>query len=181
MPLHIGKTPSREGWLGFESDEHLTGTKARLKERCLPCMTGLYDALREGHDPIPLPYAWECWKISVVVKTLEECQEILLAFGEAYPGEKVQGKFGGGAGRDTVAVIFHTETEKRRDELAAMLGNVLDSLSPPRKVLLSRGCGNPFETLLGPWPEWRNPCPVAHPERAAEVKAALRDSLYRNG
>ncbi|MBI5016306.1 MAG: hypothetical protein HZB55_12570 [Deltaproteobacteria bacterium] len=179
MAIHLGKTRSREGWLSFETDEHLTRTKRRLHERCLPCLMGLYEQLKAGATQIELREAWTCWKVTAVVDDDEECLEVLRRFGERYPEEAVYGKIGGGVGRETSAVIFHTETEERRDRLAAMLSDVLREHFPSRRAVVSRGCGNPYETLLGPWPAWLPLSPVRWPERSLGVRTALRDSLYR--
>lgn len=179
MPIHLGKTPSREGWLGFETDEFLTRTKARLKSHCLPCMTGLYEALGEGATQIELTHAWECWKITLVLETVEQCLAVLQEFQDRHPEEYVHGKYGGGVGRPTNAVIFHTESAKRRDEIAALLGPIAQSLFPGREVIVSRGCANPYEKLLGPWQEWKRISPIKNPQLVAEVRASLRDSLYK--
>ncbi|MHB8767244.1 MAG: hypothetical protein ACYDA8_23290 [Deferrisomatales bacterium] len=179
MPIHLGKRPSREGWLSFETDDHLRGTKDRLWNRCLPCLTGLYEALRAGAGELALLEAWDCWKVTAVVDSLDEGLEVLSRFGEAHPGEPVYGKVGGGVGRPTCAVVFHTEGEARRDELLALLGSALARFFPGRTAFASRACGNPYEALLGPWPTWTRPCPLRHPERVPAVLTALRDSLYR--
>ena len=179
MPIHLGKTPSREGWIGFETDPHLTRTKARLKTRCLPCMTGLYEALAENPLEIELTHAWECWKITLVVRTVDECIEVLQKFEEKFPRAQIYGKYGGGVGRRTSAVIFHTESEAERDQIEAMLKVVAAEVMPGAEVFVSRGCSNPYERLLGPWRDWQKRSRVKHPERTAEVRNALRDSLYK--
>ena len=179
MPIHLGRSRSREGWLSFETDDRLTGTKRRLHERCLPCLTGLYEQLKAGVRQVELREAWTCWKVTAVVDDDEECLEVLRLFGERFPEEPVRGKLGGGVGRETSAVIFHTESEERRDELAALLGEVLSAHFPSRTVFVSRGCGNPYEQLLGPWQEWRPVSPIRWPDEVRGVVAALRDSLYR--
>lgn len=179
MPIHLGRTPSREGWLSFETDAYLTKTKARLYERCLPCLTGLYEQLKAGTRDIELRQAWSCWKVTVVVDDAAACVRVLERFGERFPDQEVYGKIGGGVGRNTSAVIFHTETEARRDEIASLLQEILSESFPERRAFVSRGCGNPYEQLLGPWPDWKPVSPILHPERLDQVRASLRDSLYR--
>ena len=179
MPIHIGKTPSREGWLGFETDRHLTATKARLYTRCLPCMTGLYEQLAAKPAAIELTCAWECWKVTVVLADNDECLRVLEKFQDSFPEESVYGKFGGGVGRQTSAVIFHCEEEKRRDEILALLGELLNREFPGKLPFISRGCGNPYETLLGPWQGWEKSSPVRFPERLTQVRKGLRESLYK--
>ncbi|NTU60344.1 MAG: hypothetical protein HGA98_04720 [Deltaproteobacteria bacterium] len=179
MPIHLGKHPSREGWLSFETDAYLTDTKARLYSRCLPCLTGTYEQLKAGAREIELTHAWTCWKVTAVVADDAECVAVLEAFGDAFPDEEVRGKIGGGVGRPTCAVIFHTESEERRDQLLAMLSRVLDARFPGRAAVVSRGCGIPYEQLLGPWPAWKPVSPILRLDRVDEVRAALHDSLYR--
>ncbi|MBI5444962.1 MAG: hypothetical protein HY900_27600 [Deltaproteobacteria bacterium] len=181
MPIHLGRRPSREGWISFETDPYLTKTKERLYRRCLPCLSGLLEQLKAGTPRIELREAWTCWKVTVVASGPEECQRILEAFGEAFPAEPVLGKLGGGVGRSTCAVVFHTESEERRDELVSLLRTVLASRFPGKAVFSSRACGNPYETLLGPWPAWQRLATIKHPEKLGSVKENLIASLYRQG
>lgn len=180
MPIHIGKTPSREGWIGFETDQHLSKTKENLRAHCLPCMTGLYEALCEGAGEVELTHAWECWKVTVVVDSDEVCREILSEFGEKFPDARVHGKFGGSVDRNTSAVIFHMRDEGERDRVKAMLEEAVAATSPGRTVYISRGCGNPYEKLLGPWQSWTKRTAITNADQADAVKKSLRDSLYRN-
>ncbi|GAB4273021.1 MAG: hypothetical protein Kow0092_28270 [Deferrisomatales bacterium] len=179
MTIHLGRKASREGWVSFETDPRLARTKERLYERCLPCLTALYEQLKEGAGSIELTYAWECWKVVALTRTYDECLEVLDRFQDAYPGEYVYGKIGkGGGGHETFAVIFHTEGESRRDELHRMLSDVVRRWFPGRRVFVSRACGDPYERLLGPWPTWRRVCPAPDPATARQVRAKLRESLY---
>lgn len=180
MEIHIGKTPSQEGWVGFETDPYLAETKKRLNERCLPCMTGLYQSLKDNPREVELTYAWDCWKVVALAASREQCIEMLHQFGADHPEEYVLGKFGkGGGGHSTFALMFHVESEERRDHLHGLLRGVLDERCPGTRTFCSRGCGDPYERLLGPWPEWEKTCKIRHPERVAEVRRSLRDSLYR--
>lgn len=180
MAIHIGKTPSREGWIGFETDPHLLRTKENLRAHCLPCMTALYDALREGAAEVELTHAWDCWKVTAVLVSDEECREVLSAFGELFPDAEVQGKFGGSVGRETSAVIFHMRDEAARDNVEAMLKAALAAVRPDAEVFISRGCANPYEKLLGPWRDWTRVSKIAKTDAVEGVRKALRDSLYRN-
>lgn len=179
MTIHLGRRASREGWVSFETDPRLRRTKERLHGRCLPCLTRLLGQLREGRAEIELREAWDCWKVAVVTAGREECLAFLEEFERANPDEYVYGKLGTGrSGRETFAVVFHTENEGRRDELLALAGAAAARLSPAPPVFASRACANPYEDLLGPWREWTPVTPLRRPERAAGVVAALRESLY---
>lgn len=180
MPIHLGKSRSREGWLSFETDAYLSKTKQRLFQRCLPCLTGLLEQLKAGVERIELREAWTCWKVTLITSDDAECLRILEAFGERFPDEPVLGKIGGGVGRSTCAVIFHAESKERADELSSLLAEVAEG-SPGRRVFLSRACGNPYEHLLGPWQAWERSTPIRNPGRVPEVKENLVKSLYRQG
>ncbi len=178
MDIHLSIHPSREGWVSFETDPRLTRTKERLHGRCLPCLTSLLEQLKGDPREIALGPAWECWKIVAVVESREEGLELLERFSESHPGQYVYGKMGTGRGRDTVAVMFHTEDAARKDELHRMLREVVGRHFPGRRVFTSRACGDPYERLLGPWQEWAEKSPVRYPEQVARVRADLREALY---
>lgn len=177
--IYLGRRASREGWVSFETDSLLRETKAHLYRDCLPCLTGLLEQLKAGGDRIDLGPAWECWKVAVLTPGRDQGLDLLHRFGEAHPGESVRGKLGkGGEDRATWAVIFHTRSEERRDRLLPLLRELAGQIGPGLPVFFSRGCGNPYEVLLGPWQEWERVSPVRHPERVRTVTAALRESLY---
>jgi hypothetical protein len=178
VTIHLGRRASREGWVSFESDPHLSRTKERLYGRCLPCLTSLLEQLKHGEGVVRLEQAWSCWKVVAVLGERDECLDLLARFEEAYPDEYVYGKLGTGKGRETFALMFHTEDETRRDELAVMLRNVVRCHFPGRHVFHSRGCGDPYELLLGPWQTWQEVCEIRHPERIRAVRSSLRESLY---
>jgi hypothetical protein len=177
--IYLGRRASREGWVSFDSDPGLRETKARLQGDCLPCLTGLLEQLRGGADRIALGPAWDCWKVIALLPGEDEALELLGSFGDAHPGERVRGKVGrGGADRRNWALIFHTRTEENRDRLLALLREVAARRSPVPQIFCSRGCGRPYQDLLGPWEEWEPTTPVRHPQRVARIMAALRESLY---
>lgn len=178
MDIHLSIHESRDGWVSFETDPRLARTKDRLHRRCLPCLTGLLAQLKGIPDVVNLGNAWTCWKIVAVVGSREEGLDLLRLFAEAHPDETVYGKMGTGRGRETVAVMFHSEDEGRKDELFRMLRGVVEHHLPGREVFYSRGCGDPYERVLGPWGGWSEVSPVKHPERLEDVRKDLREALY---
>jgi len=177
--IHLGRHASREGWVSFESDSQLRRTKERLHRRCLPCLTGLLEQLKGSPDRVELTFAWDCWKVVALTAGRDECLALLERFSAAHPQEYVYGKLGTGrADRETHALMFHTERAERRDELSVLLQQVVAQHAPGCVVFHSRGCGNPYEELLGPWQEWKPISPIRHPERIARVRKGLRESLY---
>ena len=177
--VYFGHRRSREGWVSFETHPRLARTKARLYERCLPCLTDLLEQLRRNPTRVNLTHAWDCWKVVAVVRDEAEAMELLARFAETFPAEYCYGKLGGKRpGRDTAALVFHTEDAGRRDDLERMLQEVVEACFPGRRVFVSRGCADPYEAVLGPWPGWTRTCPVRHPERVPAVVARLREMLY---
>jgi hypothetical protein len=182
LPIYLGRRSSIEGWVSFESDSKLTRTKERLYGQCLPCMTSLWEQLGGGATPAKVKpgRALDCWKVTVALPERDDCLNWLEHFERLYPEEEVYGKLGkGAADYKTHAVIFHTESTERRDELMALASAVCVAHSPKVTPSYSRGCAIPYEQLLGPWPQWSEECPIKHPERVREVKASLRRSLFR--
>jgi hypothetical protein len=179
LAVYLGRRTSREGWRSFETDPLLRRTKHRLHGRCLPCLTGLHEQLRTRPERIELREAWNCWKVTIVVGDEQECFTLLEAFAERYPDAAILGKFGGGFGRSTSAVVFHVEEEQWRDELLQMLGALLSERFPNRQAFASRACSDPYEALLGPWKDWERSSKILHLRRVGEVQEKLRASLYR--
>ncbi|MDW7711076.1 MAG: hypothetical protein SCH98_11435 [Deferrisomatales bacterium] len=177
--IYLGGRASREGWVSFETDPLLRRTKEGLHENCLPCLTGLLEQLRAGAERVDLGPAWECWKVVALTPTREDALGLLERFSQAHPDEEVRGKVGGGRDdRPTWAVIFHTRSEARRDRLLELVRDLSRRRPPDIPTFCSRGCGIPYEELLGPWQGWEPVSPIRHPERRARVVASLRESLY---
>lgn len=177
MTIHLGKRSSAEGWTSFETDSHLRATKQRIYGRCLPCLSGLLEQLQNSSGEVTLEQAWNCWKVVAVVHNREQCLEVLQKFEEIYPREQVRGKFGGA--RTSQAVMFHTDDEASRDDLLGKMEHCATMVVPGVRVFYSRGCANPYEQILGPWQDWNRVSVVKYPERAAQVIAGLRKSLYQ--
>jgi len=143
-------------------------------------MTGLWEQLRGDVKRIHLKEALECWKVTVALESYNDCYDWLTLFSKTFPGEEVYGKFGKGAGgHKTFAVIFHTESKARRDELMALAKRVNEENFPGVGAVYSRGCGIPYEQLLGPWQGWCEDSPIINPEIVNDVKRSLRKSLFR--
>lgn len=181
MDIYVGKKASAEGWVSFETDPHLTVTRRRIYQRCAPCLEDLLAQLKAGTATVNLGQAWSCWKITVTLPDLERCWELLELFTKRYPEEYIYGKFGTGAKeRQTRAVVFHADTETRRDELLPKVQECAALMGGPA-VEISRGCANPYANLFGPWPDWQPEMPVRYPERVPAVIQYLRRILYERG
>jgi len=83
---------SRDNWVSFESDPKLRVTKTNIYGRCVPCITNLYQQLREGKEEIELKEAYHCWKVVAVLKDREECLEVLKGYEENFLGSLCERK-----------------------------------------------------------------------------------------
>ncbi|MGA2107077.1 MAG: hypothetical protein ABSH25_05475 [Syntrophorhabdales bacterium] len=54
-------------WVSFESTAALNNTKKDIYGKCVPCITNLYEQLKEGRSQIRLGQAFTCWKIVAVM------------------------------------------------------------------------------------------------------------------
>ncbi|PIP09025.1 MAG: hypothetical protein COX51_01025 [Syntrophobacteraceae bacterium CG23_combo_of_CG06-09_8_20_14_all_50_8] len=182
--IYLGEIPhSREGnyWVSFESDPQLKKTKANIYGRCLPCIQNLYKQLQEGKKDINLGSAFNCWKITAVVRDLDESLALFFEFEKRFPSGHVYGKFGSGrADMETKAVVFHAESEMERDRLQDALGECIKSINGSVPVQISRGCAVLYHDILGDWQEWQPVTPVTHPENASKVLEVIKNLLYRS-
>ena len=81
--IYLGEIPySEKGhyWVSFESDPDLQKTQENIYGRCLPCIQNLYFQLKEGRSEITLGHAYRCWKVTAVVKGIDECLSLLQEF-----------------------------------------------------------------------------------------------------
>jgi len=179
MAIHVSRRVAPEGWTAFETDPYLTVSKRRLNQRCLPCLEGLLDQLKKGRREVALGPAWSCWKITVVLPDLDRCWAFLGAFEELFPHEYVCGKLGtSDPRRATRVVVFHLEHATQVDALRPKIKQCAAASGQVRELKVSRGCADPYEYLLGPWPEWQPVTPLRHPERVPAVLERLRALLY---
>ncbi|MDI6727154.1 MAG: DUF120 domain-containing protein, partial [Smithellaceae bacterium] len=183
--IYVGKIPYRESgsfWVSFESDPTLKQNKDNIYGKCLPCIQSLYDQLREGSDSITLTSAYNCWKVTAVVSSLDDCLSLLSEYEKRFPGGHVYGKFGTSlSDAPTRVVVFHTENEEERDRLHKALTECLTVVDPLGKVEISRACAILYHDLLGPWQNWRSVSPVLHPEKVGTIRERIKEMLYRSG
>ena len=93
--IYLAEIPHARGgiyWVSSESDPALKQTKANIYGRCLPCIQNLYEHLREERKEIELGRAFHCWKITAVVRGLDEALALLGEFEKRYPGGHVYGR-----------------------------------------------------------------------------------------
>jgi len=180
--IYLGKIPYSESgkfWVSFESNPGLKKTKENIYERCLPCIQGLYYQLKEGHCEITLGNAYNCWKITAIVKNLEECLSLLCEFERRFPSGHVYGKLGSGrANSETMVVVFHAENAAEMSQLRAKLEMCLSGLGSKKPVQISRACSVLYDDILGDWQDWLPVTKIKHPENVCGLMERLRKILY---
>ncbi|MBW2609503.1 MAG: hypothetical protein JRC68_04060 [Deltaproteobacteria bacterium] len=182
--IYTGKIPHSEKgdyWVSFESDPDLKKTKNNIYGRCLPCIRNLYHQLKEGRREITLGNAFNCWKITAVVKGIDECLSLLNEFEKRFPSGHVFGKFGSGRpASERKVVVFHTEDEGERDRIKEALEACLPDVDRDGKILVSRACGVLYDDILGDWRKWQPVSPVISPESRGPLLERIKRLLYRS-
>ena len=164
------KISKKGGWTSFESDPHLRKTKKSLHQRCLPCIKNLYEQLIDGKQRIDLGSAYECWKVVVVLESIDECLNVLEVYRDQYlPARTIRGRYGSKDGAGTQAIVIGAETEPERDLLMDEMRSCLLTLGLKRELFFSKGCADPYERLLGPWKTWQRHAPIRYDENLKMV------------
>jgi hypothetical protein len=180
--IYVGEIPYAEKgnfWVSFESDPSLAKTKANIYGRCLPCIQNLYFQLKEGRREIELGAAYNCWKVTAVLKSVDACLFLLEEFERRFEGGHVYGKLGSGRpDSDTRVVVFHTEDESQRDRIENTLRECIQHANIDGDIQISRGCAVLYQDILGDWREWKPTTPVRHPEKVGALLERIRKTLF---
>lgn len=180
--IYLGEIPhSDKGafWVSFESEPDLKKTKANIYGKCLPCIQHLYHQLRKGATEIDLGNAFQCWKVTVVLKGIDACLSLLAEFEKKFAEGHVYGKLGTGRPlSETKVVVFHTEEQAAADELKRRVEACLPAVDKDGEIRISRACAVLYEEILGDWREWRPVTPVKHPERTGMLLERIRKTLF---
>jgi len=182
--IYLAKIPFAKDnnfWVSFESDPKLTKTKSNIYGRCLPCIQNLYLQLKEGRNTITLGTAYNCWKVTALLKGLEECQSLLYQFEKKFPGRHVWGKFGSGRSNSkTKVVVFHAENTKERDWLRFALKECLTEVDINAAVQISRACSVLYDDILGDWRHWQPATLIKNPEMVDKLLEKIKRILYKS-
>jgi hypothetical protein len=182
--IYLAEIPhGREGnyWVSFESDPALKVSKANIYGRCLPCIQNLYEHLQEQRQEINLGTAFHCWKITAVVRDLDQALALLAEFEKRFSQGHVYGKIGNGRpGAATNVVVFHAENEAERDRLQDNLTQCLESVGVGTPVQISRGCAVLYHDILGDGTDWLPVTAIKHPEKTAPLLKKIKELLYRS-
>jgi hypothetical protein len=173
-------TGNEQKWVSFESNPRLKRTKNDIYGRCVPCITSLYDQLREGKKEIRLGNAYQCWKVVVSLGNMEECVQFLSEF-EAYFLEdmNIKGRFGSGdSTKSTRVIVFNTESKPERDHLYERLKACASQTNPEPRVSYHRACADLYHGLLGDWTKWRETETIEDPAMVKTVMERIRKALF---
>ncbi|NWG01617.1 MAG: hypothetical protein HXY44_02020 [Syntrophaceae bacterium] len=171
---------SRDNWVSFESDPKLRVTKKNIYSRCVPCITHLYQQLKDGKEEIELKEAFHCWKVVAILKDKEECLEVLREYEETFLGDHyVKGKFGSSQPtKSTKVLMFHIEDEDERDRILKELRACVQKVNPNAHVFYQRACTNLYYDLLGDWREWQEVTPVKNRDIRPILLERIKKLLY---
>ncbi|MDP2268523.1 MAG: hypothetical protein Q8K46_05065, partial [Deltaproteobacteria bacterium] len=122
-----------------------------------------------------------CWKITAVVRNLDQAMELLTEFEKRFPHGHVYGKLGNGRpGAATNVVVFHAENEAERDRLKDALTKCVESVDVGTPVQTSRGCAVLYHDILGDGKDWQPVTAIKNPENTAPLLEKIKNLLYRS-
>lgn len=167
-------------WVSFETSPNLKATRSDIYGRCVPCITSLYEQLKDGKQEIDLGLAYSCWKVVVVLESMEECVKVLEEFETRFLGERMlKGRFGSvDETKTTRVLVLNATTERDRDRLYAELQECACKVNPGAQVLFHRGCAELYHAILGDWRRWNRREAIKKPEEIPLLIDRIRKMLY---
>jgi hypothetical protein len=183
VKIYIDKryfTDKKAKWVSFEDTQGLKETKKDIYGKCVPCITNLYEQLKKGNIEINLGQALKCWKVVVVLDSMEECVELLYELEKVLPTEvKVKGRFGSvDESKTTKVIVFNVSGEKQRKKLYEVLQDCSTRVNPRADVTYHRGCVELYHELFGDWRIWRDKETVKKPEAVPGLIDRIRKVLF---
>ncbi|MCX5805165.1 MAG: hypothetical protein NT010_03710 [Proteobacteria bacterium] len=181
--LYIDKryfADSKTRWVSFETDARLKRTKKDIYGKCVPCIMNLYEQLMAGKTEIELGSAYNCWKIVVLMKDLDECTRFLSEFEKDMPEDMyIKGRFGSGdANKNTKVIVFNTENETEKNLLYDALKACAAQIKPEPQVIYHKACADLYHELLGNWRQWSETAPIKNPDMIKPIVDRIRKVLY---
>lgn len=170
-------------WVSFESTPTLESTKKDIYDKCVPCITNLYEQLREGKREIRIGQAKRCWKVVAVLDSEQQCVELLEEFERRYLGNRrLKGRFGSGdADKQTRVIVFNPEDEEEKEALLRQVKICAGKVKADAPVFAHRGCAELYHDLLGDWREWNEVETIKRPELIDGLMEKIRKMLYWEG
>ncbi|MBN2122663.1 MAG: hypothetical protein JW821_00080, partial [Deltaproteobacteria bacterium] len=144
-------------WVSFESTPGLENTKKDIYGRCVPCITGLYEQLKEEKKEIALGPAYHCWKVVIVLEDDSRVLSFLQQYERRFLAERtLKGRFGSGdETKETRVIVFNVYDEGEKDRLLAEAKTCAEEVGGDVEVFSHRACGELYHDLLGDWRNWR--------------------------
>lgn len=167
-------------WVSFESTPTLTETKRDIYGKCVPCITNLYEQLKEGKGLVNLGPAFRCWKVVAVMASEEECLQVIAEFEKRFLGEQhIKGRFGSGdETKSTKVIVFSVTNEKERENLKEQIRICAGAVNRDAQVSSHRGCAELYHELFGDPAQWEEAESIKRPEAVPAILARIREMLY---
>jgi hypothetical protein len=167
-------------WVSFESHPKLGKTKEDIYGRCLPCITNLYEQLKENKGEANLGRAHQCWKVTAVVENVDGCIDLLTEFEKEFLGDRsIKGRFGSGdEAKESKVIVIGAETECERDRLLEELRTCAEKINLKTEVAFHRGCVELYHEVFGDWRKWKETSPIVNPAAVDKVLRRIRQVLY---
>jgi hypothetical protein len=167
-------------WVSFESTAGLEATKKDIYGKCVPCITNLYEQLKEGRTEIRLGEAFRCWKVVAVMDDEQQCVQVLEEFEKRFLGErKLKGRFGSvDPAKTTRVIVFNADDEAERQRLFAELKTCAGAVNARATVSYHRACAELYHDILGDWRTWKETETLKRPELAGFLLEKIRKMLY---
>ncbi len=167
-------------WMSFENHPRLEETKKNIYIRCLPCLEKLYEQLISCLEELSLENPLNCWKVGVVLNSLEECLELLSIYEEeCFPTERsIRGRIGTSDKESpSIVIIFHMLSEDERDRLIAELQEIVPGVNKEYSLFYERGCGDLYGVLCGDWRNWQGVTPIENYEQIPIIREKVQKLL----
>lgn len=167
-------------WVSFETSPNLKATRSDIYGRCVPCITSLYEQLKEGKEEIDLGQAYHCWKVVAVLDGMDECVRVLEEFEETFLGDRqLKGRFGSvDETKNTRVLVINATTEDDRDRLIREVEECVKRVNPQGTVFFHRGCAELYHEILGDWRYWKRRETIKRPAEIPALIDRIRKMLY---
>lgn len=173
-------TDKKAKWVSFEDTQGLRETKKDIYGKCVPCITNLYEQLKDGKTIVDLGFALKCWKVVVVLNSMEECVDLLSELEISMTGGiKVKGRFGSvNETKTTKVIVFNVAGEAQRRKLYEILKDCVNRVNPHAEISYHRGCVELYHELFGDWKRWKKFTLVQKPEAIEPIIRKIREVLF---
>jgi len=173
-------TERKAKWVSFEDTQGLKDTKQDIYGKCVPCITNLYEQLKEGKTEVSLGPAFRCWKVVAVLNSMEQCIDLLAELEKEIGDDvKIKGRFGSvDETKPTKVIVFNAASEGERKNLYEALQICVERVNPGAEVSYHRGCVELYHELFGDWRMWKGKATIKRPESVPAIIDRIRKVLF---